>query len=105
MRSLVMAALVVLAVPATARAAEGDIIVQRVPGLDHAERAELRADAGVELVQPLTVEDTELVSAHNTAKALDDLRADDDVVYAEPDRRVRVTRAMDDPSFGTLWAL
>ncbi len=101
-----MTALVVFfAVPASAQAAEGDIIVQRVPGLDHTERAELRADARVELVKPLPVEDTELVSAHNTAKALADLRADDDVVYAEPDRRVRLTRAMDDPGFGTLWAL
>jgi subtilisin family serine protease len=105
MRSLVMAALVVLVAPAAAQAAEGDIIVQRVPGLDRSERAELRADAGVELVSPLAVEGTELVSADDPARALAELRADDDVVYAEPDRRMHLTRVMDDPGFGALWAL
>src|SRR5690349_20764860 len=106
MRSLVMTALaVVFAVPAAAQAAEGDIIVQRVPGLDRAERAHLRADAGVELVSTLSVPHTELVSADDPAQALADLRADDDVVYAEPDRRMRLTRVMDDPGFSALWAL
>ena len=40
--------------PATAaQAADGDIIVQREPGLDSNERRELRADAGVKLVAEL----------------------------------------------------
>ncbi len=81
-----MAAVLLFAVPATAQAAEGDIIVQRAPGLDAAERADLRADAGVELVEALPLERTELVSAADPAEALAALRADDDVVYAEPDR-------------------
>ena len=80
MRSLVMTAALLLVLPATAQAAEGDIIVQRAPGLDRAERAELRADAGVELVNALPIDRTELVSADDPAKALTALRADDDVV-------------------------
>jgi subtilisin family serine protease len=105
MRSLVMVAALLLIVPASAQAAEGDIIVKRAPGLDGAERAELRADAGVELVSPLGVERTELVSAEDPAGALAALRADDDVVYAEPDGEMQATRVMDDPFFGSLWAL
>ena len=105
MRSLVLAAALFLVLPASARAADGDIIVQRAPGLDGAERQALRADAGVKLVETLPLERTELVSASDPAKALTALRADDDVVYAEPDRRVHATRTMDDPYFDSLWAL
>src|SRR4051812_19435733 len=105
MRSLVMAAAFFFAVPAAAQAAEGDIIVQRAPGLDGAERQALRADAGVKLVETLPIERTELVSAADPAKALAALQADDDVVYAEADRRVRLTSTMSDPAFGMLWAL
>ena len=73
--------------PPSAQAAEGDIIVQRAPGLDGAERAELRADAGVELVETLPLERTELVRRRRSGtRRSPQLRADDDVVYAEPDR-------------------
>src|SRR5215218_1422336 len=95
MRSLVMTAALLLVLPATAGAAEGDIIVQRAPGLDRAERADLRDDAGVELVDALGIDRTELVSADDPAKALTALRADGDVVWAEPDRRLRVTSIID----------
>jgi thermitase len=105
MRSLVMAAALLFAVPASARAADGDIIVQRAPGLDGAERQALRADAGVKLVETLPLERTELVSAADPAKALAALQADDDVVYAEADRRVSLTSTMNDSAFGNLWAL
>ena len=47
--------------PAAAPAAEGDIIVQREPGLDGAERAACARDAGVKLVEALPIERTELV--------------------------------------------
>jgi subtilisin family serine protease len=100
-----MAAALLFAVPASARAAEGDIIVQRAPGLDGAERQALRADAGVKLVETLPLERTELVSAADPGTALAALRADDDVVYAEADRRVSLTSTMDDSAFGMLWAL
>src|SRR4051794_26797536 len=105
MRSLVMTAALLLLLPATAQAAEGDIIVQRAPGLDSAERAGLRADAGVELVQTLPLERTEVVSAADPGRALAELRADDDVVYAEPDVPMRATLLMGDPFFGSQWAL
>ena len=105
MRSLVMTAALLLVIPATAQAAEGDIIVQRAPGLDRAERVDLRQDAGVELVQTLPLARTELVSAEDPDQALAALRADDDVVYAEPDRQMQATRLMDDPLFSSLWAL
>src|SRR4051794_24407019 len=105
MRLLVLTAALLLFLPASAQAAEGDIIVQRAPGLDRAERADLRADAGVELVNELPIERTELVTAADPAEALASLRADDDVVYAEPDRRMHATLMMTDPDFSSLWAL
>src|SRR4051794_10518899 len=105
MRSLVMTAALLLVVPVPAHAAEGDIIVQRAAGLDRAERAELRADAGVELVEQLPLDRTELVSAGDPARALAALRADDDVVWAEPDGQMHATRVLDDPAFGSLWGL
>jgi subtilisin family serine protease len=93
--------------PAVAQAAEGDIIVQRAPGLDSGERRELRQDAGVKLVETLPIERTELVKAApgQQDEALAALRADADVVYAEPDGVARVSRVPDDPSFGVLWGL
>src|SRR3954470_3583319 len=105
MRSLVMAAALLFAVPASAQAAEGDIIVQHAPGLSSSERQALRADAGVKLVETLPLERTELVSAADPAKALAKLRADHDVVYAEPDRLMTATHTMDDTYFGSQWAL
>src|SRR3954451_13220837 len=105
MRSLVMTAALLLLLPATAQAAEGDIIVQRAPGLDSAERAELRAGAGVELVQTLPLERTEVVSAADPGQALAELRADHDVVYAEPDVPMHAARLMGDPFFHSQWAL
>jgi subtilisin family serine protease len=103
----VLSAALFVAVPASAQAAEGDIIVHRAPGLDSAERRDLRQDAGVKLVETLSLERTELVEARpgKEDEALAALRADSDVVYAEPDRRVSVTRAMNDSYFNALWAL
>jgi subtilisin family serine protease len=105
MRSLVMTVALLLVLPASAQAADGDIIVQRAPGLDSAERLELRQDAGVKLVETLPLARTELVSSEDPDQALAALRADDDVIYAEPDRRMQASRVMDDPFFGSLWAL
>src|SRR3954453_14755663 len=105
MRTLLVTVALLVILPASAQAAEGDIIVQRAPGLDRAERADLRADAGVELVNELPIERTELVSADDPGKALASLRADDAVVYAEPDRRIRGMLMMGDPDFNSQWAL
>jgi thermitase len=104
---LVLLAALFVAIPAAAQAAEGDIIVQRAPGLDSAERSDLRQDAGVQLVETLSLERTELVAARpgRQDEALTALRADTDVVYAEPDRPVSVNRTPDDSYFNALWAL
>ena len=70
--------------PATAQAAEGDIIVIREPGAD---AREVRQDAEVRLVKPLSIERAELVEPRDgdVASALAELRADDDVLAADVD--------------------
>jgi thermitase len=90
-----------LAAPAAARA---DIIVKREPGLSAADRADLRAGAGVKLVATLPLARTEVVEAApgEQADALAALNADPDVVYAEPDRPVKALAANYFPS---QWAL
>jgi subtilisin family serine protease len=104
---LVLFAVVLVATPATAQAAEGDIIVQRAPGLDSAERRDLREDAGVTLVETLPLERTELVEAApgDQDAALTALRADSDVVYAELDRPVSSARVPNDTYWTSLWGL
>ncbi|HEX6020796.1 MAG TPA: S8 family serine peptidase [Solirubrobacter sp.] len=94
--------------PATpARAGEGDIIVQREPGLDGKQQRELRREAGVKLVAPLPIEHTELVEPKNgnVSKALAELRADDNVVFAQPDRKVYAAAAPSYFSWTSLWGL
>jgi thermitase len=94
----------VLALPAVA-AADDAIVVQRVPGLDRTERAELRADAGVRLASMLPLRDTEVVVAKDgdLQGAIAALEADADVVYAEPD--IAVFPATADPFLGSQWGL
>ncbi len=107
-RSLFALAAAAAFLPATAaRAAEGDIIVQREPGLDSKEIRELRNDAGVKLVTELGIERVELVEPKNgdVAGALAELRADEDVIYAEPDRIMRVALTPNDYWWLDLWAL
>ena len=93
-----------IAFPATARADDA-IIVKRVPGLDRAERAAVRADADVTLDETLTLANTEVVVAEPGAldEALDALNANPDVVYAEPD--LPVSPASADPQFANEWGL
>src|SRR5262249_17360269 len=92
---LAISAALLLAAPSTAQADEGDIIVQRVPGLDATERTDLRDDTGVELVHTLPIAQTELVAPEdgNVAEALRQLRASGDVISAEPDQPVSVSVA------------
>jgi len=105
-RVVVLIATVLLAAPAAAEAGEGDIIVIREPGAD---AREIRADAGVKIVEPLGLDDAELVKPRggDVTEAIAELRADDDVVLAEPDRRVSIDRldAPNDPYFPSLWGL
>lgn len=81
------------------------IIVKRAPDLSAVERADVRADADVDLVRRLIVPRTEVVEAApgDLAEALAALRSDPDVVYAEPDAIVSATGA--DPLWGQLWGL
>ena len=82
-----------------------EIIVRREPGLSAAERADVRADADVELTRRSTLPDTELVEAGkgDLAEAVAALNRDPDVIYAEP---VTVQSALSaDPSYSSLWGL
>jgi subtilisin family serine protease len=104
---LVLLAALFVAIPAAAQAAEGDIIVKRAPGLDSAERRDLRTDAGVKLVETLPLARTELVEAApgRQDEALSALRADSNVVYAEPDLPVSSARVPNDFYWTSLWGL
>ncbi|MDX6724192.1 MAG: hypothetical protein QOD73_2596, partial [Solirubrobacteraceae bacterium] len=70
-----------------------DIVVKRRPGLDRAERAQVRADADVTLAAGMRMPDTEVVEADpgRLVESLDALRSDPDVLYAEPDAPVHAT--------------
>jgi hypothetical protein len=95
-----------LVLPTSAAAAEpARIIVQRDPGLSSAERRDIREDADVRLVEALALPRTEVVAAAagRTGAALRELRRDDDVVYAELDRRR--TANSDDPYWAWMWGL
>ena len=88
---------------ATARAEPDRIIVQRASSLTAGERAGLRADAGVEHLRSLRLPATEVVQADDPAAALERLRRDPDVVYAELDNRMAASSSV---SFMPLqWAL
>ncbi|MBE2315548.1 S8 family serine peptidase [Solirubrobacter sp. CPCC 204708] len=93
-----------LVFPGVARADDA-IVVKRVAGLDRAERADVRQDAGVKLVDTLTLPDTEVVVPRDgdVGAALTELNADPDVEYAEPDLPVEL--ASNDPHSFRLWAL
>lgn len=94
------------ALPASALA--GDIIVRRDSGLTAAERAQVRAGAGVELDRMLTLPDTEVVSVPDAREdnALARLNADPDVRFAVRDTPFHVAAVPeDDPEFRNQWAL
>jgi subtilisin family serine protease len=97
--------LVLLIPEAAAATTTTRIIIKREPRLTAAERADIRADAGVRFVETLPLPRTELVAAApgDVRDALHDLNADPDVVYAERDRLVHA--ASDDPDFDLQWGL
>jgi subtilisin family serine protease len=102
LRPVTAAVALLLVAPAAARA---DIIVKREPGLSRADQAELRADAGVKLLDTLPLARTEVVAAApgEQAEALAALNADPDVAYAEPDQTVHALRT--DYFWSVQWAL
>ena len=92
-----------LVLPASA-AADTRIIVKRDSGLTSDERRDIREDAGVRLIETLALPRTEVVAAPTgeATAALRELRADDDVAYAELDRR---RSANADPYWAWMWGL
>jgi hypothetical protein len=86
-----LALLCVLGLSLPAEALASDIVVRRDPGLTAAERADVRADAGVVLERMLPLANTELVSvpAAREDRALAILNADPDVRFAAPDVAVQ----------------
>ena len=108
---LLLCALAGAAAPASA-AADGDplalrIVLERKPGLDAGERAALRARADVTLDHRLSLDGVEVVRADpgERADALAALRADPDVLWAEPDRPRYAATATSEPLFPDLWGL
>jgi subtilisin family serine protease len=102
-----IALLLALAVPGVASANSATrIIVKRDAGLSVAERADIRADADVRLVETLSLPRTEVVAAEpgDVQDALRDLNADPDVAYAERDR-VRTAVVTNDDHYNELWSV
>ena len=81
------------------------IIVERKPDLSAGQRADLRADAGVELVDRLPLHRTEVVETEpgRLAEALATLNADPRTAYAVAD--LPLHGATNDPLWGDQWAL
>jgi thermitase len=95
-----------LVLPTSAAANEQTrIILKRDGGLSAAEQRDIREDAGVRLVETLSLPRTEVVaaSASRVGTALRELRADDGVVYAELDRTRTANAA--DPYWSSMWGL
>jgi thermitase len=84
------------------------IIVKRAPGLNAAERADIRHDADVRVVESLPLPRTEVVAAApgDVKAAVRELNADPDVTYAEVDRPIAALGpAPNDEFFDVQWGL
>jgi thermitase len=108
-RAPLLAALtsLLLVPPAASAAGTVDVIVRRDPGLSAAERADIRADAGVRFDRALRLSRTEVVTVatDRADEALRALNADPDVRWAERDGVVSVAAVTTDPYFADLWGL
>ena len=101
-------AFAVLAAPAVASAAEGQIIVRYEPGADARDRSTARAAADVVRDESLGLARTELVTPErgtNVSEAVADLERSPDVAYAEPDQPRRAFAVANDDRFDEQWAL
>jgi subtilisin family serine protease len=109
LRLAVLPLLALLALPASASAGDTvDLIIRRDPGLTAAERADVRADAGVELEHRLRLADAEVVSvpAADAADAIRQLRADPDVRWVQRDAGVSAQASTNaDTYWSLLWGL
>ncbi len=102
--SLVTGTLILAGILAPAASAADRIVVKRAAGLTAAERADIRADADVALAETLPVTGVEVVRPEDgdSSRALEDLRDDPDVVWAERDQRRSLAA---DPLAGLEWGL
>ncbi len=106
--ALLVLAVSLLAVPAAQAADTVELLVRRDAGLTAAERADVRADAGVTYERSVRLPDTEVVSvpADEVARAVRELRADPDVRGVARNGEVApaaVTGA--DGEWNNLWGL
>jgi thermitase len=94
-----------LAAPVAQAADTVELIVRRDAGLSPAERADVRADAGVSYERSVRLPNTEIVSvpAGDAAAALRELRADPDV--RDVARNGEASPLTTDPEWGNLWGL
>jgi subtilisin family serine protease len=105
---LTVLGLSLLATPVAQAADSVELIVRRDAGLTAAERADVRADAGVSYERSVRLPNTEVVSvsASDAAAALRELRADPDVRAVAPNGEaspLAVTGG--DPEWANLWGL
>jgi thermitase len=104
-RAVFIACILAFVLAPVAEAADSDrIVLKRRDGLSAAERADLRADAEVTLERSLGFARLEVVTADDgdRSEAIAELRADPDVVWAEPDRRRTLSA---DPLAELEWGL
>src|SRR5262245_626486 len=96
-----------LAVPAAQAADTVELIVRRDAGLTVAERADVRADAGVTYERSVRLPDTEVVSvpADEVGRAVRELRADPDVrKVARNGEATPAAATAADGEWDNLWA-
>lgn len=86
----------------------GELLVKYAPGTASAERADVRADAGVALERRLAIPRWERVAVDDgdsLAATLRELRADPDVAAADRNWILTTFAVPNDPSFGELWGM
>jgi subtilisin family serine protease len=96
------------ALPLTRVAAGGEIIVGFQPGTDRAERRAALAGLRPAATESLLLSRAELVrlpAGLSVADALEELRADPEVAFAEENLRYDVAAVPNDTHFGLLWGL
>ncbi|MFN8122620.1 MAG: S8 family serine peptidase [Thermoleophilia bacterium] len=108
-RTIAIAALIALAAAGPAAAdAPGELVVRFDPGTTARERADAMARAGVVPAGDVALPSTELVAVDGDAtrrEALDALRAQPGVRWAEPNVVYRALESPDDPLLPRQWAL
>src|SRR5918995_1314885 len=105
---LVAAALLLLALPAGARAADyvaDEVIVRYEPGTGGGVAAQVAAEAGTQPVQVLPggSQQLQIDDGDSVRKTITELRDDPNVAYAVPNWRARAAAQPNDPAFRLQW--